>query len=48
MGTKVYQANERCDRLIQERDSIQYRENVFKRFAAEHPEDFNRWLDKQK
>lgn len=30
MGTKVYQANERCDRLIQERDSIQYRENVFK------------------
>ena len=48
MGAKVYQANERCDRLIQERDSIQYRENVFKRFAAEHPEDFNRWLDKQK
>lgn len=48
MGAKVYQSNERCDRLIQERDSIQYRENVFKRFAAEHPEDFNRWLDKQK
>lgn len=27
---------------------IQYRENVFKGFAAEHPEDFNKWLDKQK
>ncbi len=48
MGAKVYQANEMCDRLIEERDSIQSRENVIKRIAAEHPEDFNRWLDKQK
>ena len=48
MSVKASQANDRCDRLREERDSIQYRENVFKRFAAEHPEDFNRWLDKQK
>lgn len=47
MSVKASQANDRCDRLREERDSIQYRENVFKKFAAEHPEDFNRWLDKQ-
>lgn len=48
MGTKVYQANERCDRLKQERDSIQHREKVFEGFAAEYPEAFKKWLNEQK
>lgn len=30
MSVKASQANDRCDRLREERDSIQYRENVFK------------------
>lgn len=34
MSVKASQANDRCDRLREERDSIQYRENVFKNKAG--------------
>ena len=47
-GTRAYKASDKAEHLQIERDSIWRREKIYRKFAADNPKTFEKWLGKQK
>lgn len=47
-GTRAYKASDKVERLQIERDSIWRCEKIYRKFAADNPKTFEKWLEKQR